>query len=66
MWLAAALPAAVALLTARPMLPAARRRRRRAAGQCESCGYDLRGAAHDRCPECGATIPRPLVAPARV
>lgn len=22
-------------------------------GRCEACGYDLRGAAHDRCPECG-------------
>ncbi len=21
---------------------------------CQQCGYDLRGAAHERCPECGA------------
>jgi len=23
-------------------------------GCCTACGYDLRGAAHERCPECGA------------
>ena len=23
-------------------------------GKCRHCGYDLRGTAHDRCPECGA------------
>lgn len=32
------------------------RRRRRTAGRCESCGYDLRGAAHERCPECGEPV----------
>jgi predicted RNA-binding Zn-ribbon protein involved in translation (DUF1610 family) len=39
------------------------RKRRREQGQCVACGYDLRGAAHERCPECGENI---LVAPARV
>jgi len=24
---------------------------------CQRCGYDLRGAAHDRCPECGVPTP---------
>ncbi len=28
--------------------------RRGADGLCEHCGYDLRGLAHERCPECGA------------
>lgn len=25
---------------------------------CPNCGYDLRGAAHDRCPECGTLTQR--------
>lgn len=29
-------------------------RRRFAPGTCRACGYDLRGAAHKVCPECGA------------
>jgi hypothetical protein len=38
----------------------ARRRRLRAArlraGLCPSCAYDLRGAAHERCPECDQPV----------
>jgi len=33
--------------------------RRADAGLCERCGYDLRGAAHDLCPECGMPVWRP-------
>ena len=25
-------------------------------GHCSQCGYDLRGIASDRCPECGAHV----------
>ena len=34
----------------------ARRRARIARGQCVRCGYDLRGTAHERCPECAQPV----------
>ncbi len=34
-------------------LPALRRYARRRHGRCPKCGYDLRGAEHEVCPECG-------------
>lgn len=34
------------------------RDRRRAPGLCTKCGYDLRGADHAVCPECGAAVTR--------
>ncbi|MEE8154284.1 MAG: hypothetical protein V3T53_04920 [Phycisphaerales bacterium] len=37
---------------------AARRRIRRKRGHCIKCGYDLRGAEHEACPECGAPAKR--------
>ncbi len=33
----------------------ARRMIRRKRGRCTKCGYDLRGAEHEVCPECGVT-----------
>ena len=54
------IPFAVALRRAR------RRRLRDAVGLCRACGYDLRGAAHERCPECGAVVTPAAGAPARV
>ncbi len=40
----------------------ARRIIRRKRQRCIKCGYDLRGAAHDRCPECGAATPLQVAA----
>ena len=34
----------------------ARRIIRRKRGQCIKCGYDLRGAEHEACPECGVEV----------
>ena len=42
------------LLFAVPL--ALRRRRRIKRGQCPACAYDLRGASHHACPECGAAV----------
>ncbi|RJP36107.1 MAG: hypothetical protein C4547_08055 [Phycisphaerales bacterium] len=51
------LPAlACVAVAAWPFRPFATRRRRRRQGQCERCGYDLRGIQSTRCPECGAII----------
>lgn len=29
-------------------------------GHCQICGYDLRGAEHKKCPECGSEIATPI------
>ena len=36
--------------------PWARRRRRAKQGLCIRCGYDLSGAEHKTCPECGSEV----------
>lgn len=37
---------------------AVRRTIRRKCGRCMNCGYDLRGADHEACPECGVSLPK--------
>jgi hypothetical protein len=56
----------IAMLGAMAVLPgllslrrARRQRSRRAQGLCPACGYNLRGAEHERCPECGVAVARP-------
>ena len=38
------------------VVPAMKRAYRRRRGKCVKCAYDLRGAEHEACPECGAAI----------
>jgi hypothetical protein len=56
-WFAVGAPAAMTLAVLVPLLRDRRRYNQRTRGQCESCGYDLRGTAHERCPECGHLVP---------
>jgi hypothetical protein len=58
-WFAFALCALATAAFGRAVLLARRRRRRAAGGQCVTCGYDLRGAQHERCPECGELVAAP-------
>lgn len=39
-----------------PLWSMRRRRSRVLRGLCPTCGYDLRGAEHERCPECGQVV----------
>jgi hypothetical protein len=61
-WFALALFAGFTSGPAAILWTARRRRLRARLGLCDVCAYDLRGAAHDRCPECG----EPVAAPAPV
>ena len=45
------------VLVAAPTLWLWRCDRRKQPGLCITCGYDLRGADHKVCPECGAALP---------
>lgn len=47
---------AAVLLVPMYLVLGVRRRLRRRRGQCVECKYDLRGAEHAVCPECGAAI----------
>ncbi|MCC6908081.1 MAG: hypothetical protein IT430_09090 [Phycisphaerales bacterium] len=53
---------ALVVLFAAPTLRLWWRDRRKPPGLCVKCGYDLRGADHAVCPECGAAAPRVLKA----
>ncbi len=53
------------VLVATPTLWLWRCDRRKQPGLCIKCGYDLRGADHKVCPECGSPPPRPFPAEPR-
>jgi hypothetical protein len=55
-WLIIGCCAGTSALAAWPLRRMRRRRTRAARGLCLACGYDLRGAEHARCPECGAVV----------
>jgi hypothetical protein len=55
-WFIALTGAAMTYFPARSLRRERRLRHRRAAGQCLACGYDLRGAEHECCPECGEAV----------
>ena len=55
-WFVTLLAALMTIVPVRYLRKERRLRLRRAAGQCLACGYDLRGAEHARCPECGAGL----------
>jgi hypothetical protein len=63
-WLVVLACATLVFVSGWPLRNYRRLRVRRLRGLCPACGYDLRGAAHERCPECGAGVE--AAQPARV
>lgn len=49
------------ILPSHAILHSLRRLRRSEEGQCVHCGYDLRGQAEPRCPECGKSFDEKLM-----
>jgi hypothetical protein len=56
LWFAFVLCAAPTLVSGRSLWHRHRARVRTVRGLCPACAYDLRGVAHERCPECGAIV----------
>jgi hypothetical protein len=56
LWFIASLCCAATAMPARWLWRNARRDTLKRQGMCATCGYDLRGAAHERCPECGGDV----------
>jgi hypothetical protein len=59
LWFVFAVGSAFVAISVLALQGTARRRRRAAGVLCQTCEYDLRGAAHERCPECGDVVARP-------
>lgn len=55
-WFVVLLCLVTTIISSRYVTREHRSRSRLARGLCLACGYELRGAAHERCPECGSLV----------